>query len=292
MHHWLGMVAIGLSLTGCVSQEKYNAQKMRGDSLAEQLSQADAAARSARAEADAYRAQFGDISGHLTGQSALIQNLNAQNADLQRQYDEAMRKLEGALSRTGGTALPENLSNELSAFAAQNPDLVEFDASRGIVKFKSDVTFDLGDASVKPKAKEVIARFSQILNAPAAKNYELMVAGHTDNVRVSNPATKAKHPDNWYLSSHRAISVAQELMSQNVGPNRLAVVGYGEQRPAAPNTSDAGRAQNRRVEVLILPTTVTTAAVKPTQGGNAPRQAAPALNKESVNTDRGPVINK
>ena len=63
----------------------------------------------------------------------------------------------------GGTALPEPLSNELSEFARQNPDLVDFDAARGIVKFKSDVTFSSGSAEVTPKAKEVIARFSQIL---------------------------------------------------------------------------------------------------------------------------------
>src|SRR5206468_8868986 len=104
-----------------------------------------------------------------------------------------------------GNALPEPLTNELRAFAAANPDLVDFDAARGIVKFKSDVTFATGSADVTPKAKEAIDRFAAILNSGAASGYELVVAGHTDNTRVVNEKTiAAGHKDNWYLSAHRA----------------------------------------------------------------------------------------
>jgi chemotaxis protein MotB len=288
MHHRLGLVvALGLTTltTGCaVSQEKYNALKLDRDRLAEQLGSAQNQASIARSEADALKGQLGLIGQGGSGKDAMILNLTTQNAELQKQLDELNRRYADAVGKVGnGMALPEALSNELSAFAAQNPDLVSFDAQRGIVKFKSDVTFATGSSELRPQAKEAITRFSQILNSPTASGYELMVAGHTDNTRVANPATiQAGHKDNWYLSAHRAISVGQELTRSNVNPQRLAVTGYADQRPVASNASEGGKQQNRRVEVLILPTTVRSAPVAPAVAGT-PRPAAPAqrLNKDT-----------
>ncbi len=293
MSHWLGLVAVGLTLTGCVTQEKYNALKLDRDAQAERLGQAEAEARAARAEAEVLRNQIGAIMSGGSGKDGMIVSLTNQNADLARQLEELNAKYASAMGMVGKSSpLPPALTNELNAFAAANPDLVEFDSARGIVKFKSDVTFALGSAEMTPKAKEVIARFSQILNSSAASGYELLVAGHTDNVRVANPATiAAGHKDNWYLSAHRAISVGGELQAHRVSPQRLGVVGYADQRPIASNGSDSGRAQNRRVEVLILPTQVRGAAVTSTP---APRgaPASPAnLNKETMTTIN-PALNK
>ena len=64
----------------------------------------------------------------------------------------------------------------------------------------------------------------------------------------------AGHKDNWYLSAHRAISVCEAMQKDGVSPARLAVMGYADQHPIADNNTTAGKAQNRRVEVLILPT--------------------------------------
>jgi chemotaxis protein MotB len=293
-HHWIGLAAIGISVAGCVPQEKYNALKLDRDRLNEQLGNAERELALLRGESSALREGMGATSGALSGKDAMIANLQAQNADLQRQYDDAMRRLQDALGRTGATALPEPLSNELSAWAQQNPDLVEFDPAKGIVKFKSDVTFAVGDASLQPNAKQAIDRFAQILNSPAAAQYELMVAGHTDNTPVSNPETKRKgHHDNWFLSAHRAISVADALMDQRVAPNRVAVVGYADQRPVAANVDARGKAANRRVEVLILPTTVKGSVVQPDRAataGNGP--ARPAANKDVAPADNRPAVNK
>jgi chemotaxis protein MotB len=262
MSRYFGAAAVLVALSGCVSQEKYNALKLDRDGLAEQLGKAQNDASTSRAEADSYKNQLSALMGQGGNLQGLVTNLQQQNSNLQSQLDDLNRRYADAMAHSGqGAALPPALSNELSAFAAENPDLVEFDAARGIVKFKSDVTFAPGDAMLEPKAKDVIDRFATILNSPAASGYELLVAGHTDNSRVVNPRTLAAgHKDNWYLSAHRAISVAQALMSQSVNPQRLGVVGYADQRPIASNASESGKAQNRRVEVLILPTTVRSGA--------------------------------
>ena len=275
MHRVLSLAASAallVSAAGCVSQEKYNALKLDRDGLAEQLAKAQSDANGARAEADSYKNQLNNFINGLGNKDALSANLQQQIAQLQAQNEELNRKYAEAMNRpVGSTALPPELSNTLSAFAQQNPDLVDFDAAKGVVKFKSDVTFAVGDAALSPRAKEVITRFASILNSSAASGYELMVAGHTDNQRVSNPRTiQAGHKDNWFLSAHRAISVANDLMSHQVNPQRVGVVGYADQRPIASNASENGKQQNRRVEVLILPTTVRSSnfASTPSNGRN------------------------
>ncbi len=292
MHRIIGIAALSLFLTGCVSQEKYNALKLDRDRYAEQLGQAQQDASTARSEADAYKNQLASIMNAQGGRDGMIQNLTAQNSDLQRQLQDINKRYADALNHVGqGNALPEPLSNALTDFARQNPDLVDFDAARGIVKFKSDVTFSPGSSELTAKAQSAIDRFAQILNSSEASKYELMVAGHTDNTRVVNPATiAAGHKDNWYLSAHRAIAVGEALMSNHVNPQRMAMTGYADQRPIASNASAAGRAMNRRVEVLILPTTVRSAVVETASHRIAPAKAAPILNKDGVMLNKDAAV--
>jgi chemotaxis protein MotB len=299
MSHFIGLAALSFALTGCVtSTDKYTAVKLENEQLRTTLGEAQAQARSAQAEADTLKHQIDTIMASGGDKEALLRNNAAQIANLTAQLAEVNAKYQDALNNYGkGTvALPQPLSNALTGFAHDNPDLVDFDAARGIVKFKTDFTFATGQDNITDKAKAAISRFASILNSDAAKSYELMVAGHTDNSPVVNPQTKAKHPDNWYLSSHRAIAVGDELIKHSVSPQRIAVVGYADQRPIAPNTTSAGKAQNRRVEVLILPSTVRSSVASKSPATPAVRSTGRKnndFNKDSVATpDRGPVLNK
>src|SRR5438552_14258151 len=103
MHQFISYAALALLLTGCVSQEKYNALKLDRDRYAEQLGQAQTEASSARSEADAYKNQLAAIMNAQGGTTGLVQNLNAQNADLQRQLDELNRRYTDALNHQGGS---------------------------------------------------------------------------------------------------------------------------------------------------------------------------------------------
>jgi len=298
------VAALGLISVGCVSQEKYNALRLERDRFAEQLGQAQTEASAARSEADAYKNQLSNIGAAGGNKDAMIVNLTGQNTELQRQLDALNRQYQDAVKNVGaGSPLPVPLTNELQAFANQNSDIVDFDSARGIVKFKSDLTFSPGSAEVTQPARGALQRFAQILNSPAAAGYELMVAGHTDDTNVVNPATlNAGHKDNWYLSAHRAISVGKELMADRVSSQRMAVTGYADQRPIASNASDSGKAQNRRVEVLILPTQVRAPMAAAPSGASAPRHAPrQPINKDSaipsrgtgtVTTDPGSAFNK
>ena len=304
----LGLATISVLLAGCVPQEKYEGLKLERDRLAEQLGKSQSETDQAKAEAAAYKQQMGGVLGASTNRDSIITNLTSQNADLQKQLDELNGKYTDAMALTAkmgtGTALPTPLSNELSSLAAQNPDVLDFDAARGIVKFKSDVTFDAGSAVVLPKAKDVLTRFSRILDSASAGSYELLVAGHTDNTPVHNPETiRQGNKDNWYLSAHRAISVGHELIADGVSAKRLGVVGYADERPIASNATLSGKAQNRRVEVLILPTSAHGSAEADATGGSSTvvrthrksAAAAPApveMNKDGATASYRPGMNK
>ena len=295
----VGFSVVAVAATGCVSQEKYNAKDMQASSYAEQLAQAEARVNAETAQNKVYKEQMERIRNGQEGQAALMVNQAQTIAELSRQNDDLNAKLSAAMdnvAKAGTVALPVPLTNELTAFAAQNPDFVDFDAARGLVKFKSDFTFDKGSAELRPEARGTVDRLAGILNGPNASQYELMVVGHTDDQPVSNPNTiKAGHRDNWYLSAHRAISVGQRLMQVGVNRQRLQVAGYADQRPVVPNTNESAKAKNRRVEVFILPTTAsrasgTIAGGAPAGEGNGASQ--PPAPRGGANKDTPPGANK
>ena len=153
----------------------------------------------------------------------------------------------------GGAALPIELSTMLEDFAKQQPDMVTYDASRGVVKFKSDLLFDKGSANVAASAVESIKALSAILNSEQGKKFDVIVAGHTDDIPIQKPDTREKHPTNWHLSAHRAIAVLNVMESNNVESKRLSARGFGEFRPIAENKPNkGGNPQNRRVEIYIV----------------------------------------
>jgi chemotaxis protein MotB len=122
------------------------------------------------------------------------------------------------------------------------------------VELRTDILFASGSALPVPDALPVLRQLAQVL-APLPN--AVRVEGYTDNVPIRTSAFYS----NWELSAARAGSVVRVLASQGVDAARLAVVGYGEQRPVQSNDSAEGRNANRRVVVVIL-------AVEPGPGGD------------------------
>ena len=105
------------------------------------------------------------------------------------------------------------------------------------------ITFDTGRADVKPQFTPVLTQMAQsIRQYPGTV---VQVEGHTDSTGSAG--------FNQTLSDNRAETVRSTLIRNGVEPSRIAAVGYGESRPVASNDTAQGRAQNRRVEVLIVP---------------------------------------
>lgn len=181
---------------------------------------------------------------------ALLQQINAlekQLADKKALISQMQQQL-----LRGGAVLPVELSTMLEDFA-EGQDMVVYDSDRGIVKFNSDLLFEKGSDTVAPGAKEAVKALCDILNTEQGRKFDIIIAGHTDNIRIGKPETKAKHPTNWHLGSHRAIAVLDVMVKNNIAPERMSTRGFGEYRPVAPNKpNNGGNPQNRRVEIYIV----------------------------------------
>jgi chemotaxis protein MotB len=124
-------------------------------------------------------------------------------------------------------------------------DVVLTDNQSIKVSVRGNLLFDLGKADLKPEAISFLRELSNII---AANNYQIEVAGHTDNFPVSNPA----YPTNWELSSARAARVARYLIQYGkLEPGRFTVIGHSYYQPTVANDSLANKAKNRRVEIII-----------------------------------------
>ncbi|MDB5295422.1 MAG: putative lipoprotein YiaD, partial [Phycisphaerales bacterium] len=139
----LGLAAAALAAagTGCVSSEKYAAQRMRADQTDAQLSAAQSQVNATTAQRDITQQQIEKARTYQEGQSAMIANQASQITELTRQLEEMNGKYQMAMQnvgKAGSSPLPVQLVSELTTFAQQNPDVVEFDEKKGLVKFKSD----------------------------------------------------------------------------------------------------------------------------------------------------------
>jgi len=194
----------------------------------------------------------------MLGCASNKQNLEYENQLLKGQLDRMQKQHESELNRLSRqkdvqvNAL-EQSRDELARQLAQ--ELADYQAKlelseRGlVVTFLQEIIFDSGKAEVKPAGLQVLSKVARVVQEQA-KEYPVVIEGHTDNVPIRVSGWKS----NWELSAARALSVLHHFTeNEGVDPNRLAVMGYGEYRPVSDNESSEGRRQNRRVEIVIFP---------------------------------------
>lgn len=116
-----------------------------------------------------------------------------------------------------------------------------------LIRIKDTALFSSGQAELLPESQDLANQIAALLGT---MGQPVVISGHTDNV----PINTAEFPTNWDLSSKRALNFMKYLLGQNpkLQPARFSAIGNGEYRPIASNEDAAGRAKNRRVEVLIV----------------------------------------
>lgn len=150
----------------------------------------------------------------------------------------------------GERAKLEQVKSQVDRYLEQNgmKDSVttKIDERGLVVSLNDTVFFDIGTAEIKPESQKRIIEIGKILNQ--IDNY-IRIEGHTDNIPIRN----SQYSSNWQLSSVRAAN-ATEFLIANCGivPERFSSVGYGEYRPILDNSTEEGRARNRRVDIIIV----------------------------------------
>jgi outer membrane protein OmpA-like peptidoglycan-associated protein len=162
----------------------------------------------------------------------------AADAQFRRTAEDRDEVLLGARTAEAESARQRasRLEQELAALRAKETE-------RGTVITLGDVLFEFDKADLKPGAVQDLSRLATVLRDHPER--QVSIEGHTDDVGTDSY--------NRELSEARAESVRSFLVRHGVAPNRIVARGYGEDYPVASNDSDAGRLQNRRVEVVILP---------------------------------------
>ena len=149
---------------------------------------------------------------------------------------------------------------EQASFEALQRELKEYAAKHGFAKsvnvtieqrglairvLTDSLLFTSGSATLESQGQPLLTEIAALLNVDHV--HPIAVEGNTDNVPISGGA----FPSNWELSTARASSVVRFLISKGVDSQRLSAVGYAEQHPIATNSTPAGRALNRRVEIVL-----------------------------------------
>jgi outer membrane protein OmpA-like peptidoglycan-associated protein len=213
--------------------------RAESDTARAQAAKAQAESDTARAQADTANAQSDAAkakSDMANSQAASANALSAAQADAERSRLAAQQAQASAQQADADkAAMRVRLSEQL------NKILQTRDSARGLIVSMSDVLFDTGKYSLKPGAREKLAKVAGILLAYPGLNIE--VGGYTDNVGGDRM--------NQTLSENRASSVRDYLVQQGVAMNSVTARGFGNTLAVASNDSAAGRQQNRRVELLV-----------------------------------------
>ncbi len=154
--------------------------------------------------------------------------------------------LRAASDEANLSTLQAELQQALQKEIATHSVSVHRESEGLVISLREFGFFDSGSATLRPAAVPALDRIASIL---AIRTCRIRIEGHTDNI----PIHSANMASNWELSTARAIELVRLLIVRyNFSPTRLAAAGYAEYHPIASNASAAGRAQNRRVDLVIL----------------------------------------
>jgi len=200
----------------------------RGRAQAEEIQRLEAERR-ARAEAETATAQA------QAARTRMEAELAADRAAREKADTEQARRAAAVQAEREKQELRDKLAEQL------NKVLETRDSARGLIVSMSDVLFDTGKYTLRPLAREKLAKLSGILLAYSSLSLEL--EGHTDNVGSDDY--------NQQLSENRANAVRDYLIQEGITSSSVAARGFGEGQAVATNDTSAGRQQNRRVEMVV-----------------------------------------
>lgn len=271
--------SMALSL-GCVSQGAYDNLKQKYDTASGKVAVAETSIKTLEESLDAAQRKAAKLEQDAAALNAAIKALEAaratdraRQAELDAQLGKQSEELAGVIKDRGrlretALELQEALADlarrkaEADRRVAEARNLlarfkplidagtlrVSLIEGRMVLALPTDVLFDTGSAQLSKAGKLALAEVALVLHEDFADR-RFQVEGHTDNVPIHNTT----YASNWELAAARALGVVKLMVDRGVAPSALSAASHGENRPAMPNESDAGRAYNRRIEIILVP---------------------------------------
>ena len=249
------LLLTSLSLSACgYSQQEWDQKLRENEKLAADLKAQREAQKKAQADNAEAVKEIEDLKKQLTERGINLENANASIAEQRKALEEYARRTEQLDAIRKRFELLQSKLQKLTQLGLK----VEVRNNRMLIQLPGDVLFDSGKESLKDEGKKILLQIGEIVRGDAdLSKRQFQVAGYTD----SKPLAGGPFKDNWGLSAMRARQVLLFLVTPTddkeggggLDQSKLHAAGYGDTDPVSENESDAGRQQNRRVELVIMP---------------------------------------
>ncbi len=217
------VIAGGVS-TACVSTSQYSQLEQERDALAARNSELTT-------EKSALEAKMATLQTQGEELDSKLHEREDETRKLQETYDGLKKSLEKELK--AGQIEVEQLRDGLRVNVAQ------------------DILFDSGSAALDKNGTSVLGKVATQLKK---SSHQILVIGHTDNKPI-RPALAKQYPSNWELAGARAASVVRLFAQSGLSSKRMRAVSVADSQPVASNSTEEGRARNRRIEIRLRPVT-------------------------------------
>ena len=258
-------VLLVLLAGGCVTQSTFDALRAEHDETAEQLTQRNQQLRDAESKITTLTASGKSLEAALADEKEKVSDANLRIARLMAEMASASKdknKLQASIEEMTVAisdlekrrAAAEARVAEFKSLLAKFKSLIDAGKlkvrivdGRMVVVLATDILFASGSANLSKDGKAALAEVAQVLASIEKRSFQ--VEGHTDNV----PIATAQYPSNWELASARAVNVLKAMVDSGLPSGRVSAASFGDSRPSGGNDSPEGKAQNRRIEIIIVP---------------------------------------
>jgi chemotaxis protein MotB len=232
--HSLLLAALLVVTPACVKKSTH--QKAMAD-LNAKLDTANGRITTLEGEIASLNSQHTETEGELTKVRGEKEATEADLAELRAMREADQKRIQAF----------EDLQTRFKSLVDAGDLEIAFRKGQMTIKLPSGVLFPSASAELSDAGKATLTKVGKVLQELGKRR--ILVAGHTDNVPIDKPEYK----NNWYLSSARAVSVVEFLVSTGIKPQRLAAAGYADMDPVASNKTKRGRQKNRRIELILVP---------------------------------------
>lgn len=261
----LFLTAVVVVASGCVTQKTFDAMKAERDNLDGELTERNQAIadlekkkagletdkQSLQAALEAEQDKVKDLNGRIdklladmaavtkdkSRLQASVQDMTTALAELEKRRAEAEARVQEF----------KKLLDRFKKLIESGKLKVKIVEGRMVVELATDILFASGSATLSKDGKAAISEVAGLLASIPGREFQ--VAGHTDNV----PIATAQYPSNWELAGARAITVVRTMVSSGMPAERISAASYADTKPVAANDSNETRAQNRRIEIVVVP---------------------------------------
>lgn len=241
----LGLLALSTFLAGFVAGCGGRDWQGENAQLQADLDEARRDLSRTQAHLDELEGQNEQLRGLLEARGADLSDMAALREQLQRDLAAAREREEAQRQRLSSL---RTMARQFRDMIAAGQLRVRIVRGNMVVELPENVLFSSGRAEVREEGQTALTQVAEVLaNVP---NRNFLVAGHTDNVPMGR---RGRYDTNWELSAARGVAVVRYLADHGLPAERLAAAGYADTQPVASNETDEGRAQNRRIEIIVLP---------------------------------------